>query len=40
MILDHEVATMAADCVHVSVLDYGLGPGHAGSMSINRVGQG
>lgn len=29
-----EVATMAADCVHVSVLDYSLGLGHAESMTI------
>jgi nitroimidazol reductase NimA-like FMN-containing flavoprotein (pyridoxamine 5'-phosphate oxidase superfamily) len=35
-----EVATMAADCEHVSVLDYSLGLGHAESMTVDPVGKG
>lgn len=31
---DAEVATMAADCIHLSVLDYSLGVGHAESLTL------
>jgi nitroimidazol reductase NimA-like FMN-containing flavoprotein (pyridoxamine 5'-phosphate oxidase superfamily) len=32
---DAEVATMAADCKHVSVLDYGQGLGHADALTLS-----
>jgi len=34
---DDEVATMAADCRHVSVLDYNKGLGHTESLTVQPV---
>jgi len=34
---DDEVATMAADCRHVSVLDYSKGLGHTESLTVQPV---